>query len=183
MSQVSSGDTAFVLVSAALVLFMTPGLALFYGGMVRSKNVLSTIMQSVFAAGIITVTWVLVGYTLAFGPTTGPLGQFVGGLDHLGFSGLLGTTTGTIPTSAFAIYQCMFAIITPALITGAFAERMKFRAWALLSVLWVVIVYAPVAHWVWGGGWLATLGAKDFAGGIVVHATSGAAALVAAIML
>ncbi|PKQ15516.1 MAG: ammonia channel protein [Actinobacteria bacterium HGW-Actinobacteria-7] len=178
-----TGDTAFVLLSASLVLFMTPGLALFYGGMVRAKNVLSTIMQSVFAAGVITVVWVLAGYTLAFGSATGPLGGFIGGLEHLGFSGILGQVTGTIPTGAFAIYQCMFAVITPALITGAFAERMKFRAWALLSVLWVLVVYAPVAHWVWGGGWMAAMGVKDFAGGIVVHATSGAAALVAAIML
>jgi Amt family ammonium transporter len=183
MDQISAGDTAFVLLSAALVLFMTPGLALFYGGMVRAKNVLSTIMQSVFAIGIVTVVWLVAGYTLAFGSAEGPLGGFIGGLEHIGFSGVLGSMTGTIPTGAFAIYQCMFAVITPALITGAFAERMKFRAWALLSVGWVLIVYSPVAHWVWGGGWMAQLGVKDFAGGIVVHATSGAAALAAAMML
>jgi Amt family ammonium transporter len=180
---VNVGDTAFVLISAALVLFMTPGLALFYGGMVRAKNVLSTIMQSVFAAGIVTVVWALAGFTLAFGSSNGPLGAFIGGLDHLGFANVLGHATGSIPTGAFAIYQCMFAVITPALITGAFAERMKFRAWAILSVVWVLVVYAPVAHWIWGGGWLAQMGVKDFAGGLVVHATSGAAALVAAIML
>ncbi|MBI5232171.1 MAG: ammonium transporter [Coriobacteriales bacterium] len=162
---------------------MTPGLALFYGGMVRTKNVLSMMMQSVFAIGTITVVWLLIGYTLAFGPATGPLGSFIGGLDHVGFAGVLGGRTGTLPMGAFAIYQCMFAIITPALMTGAFAERMRFRSWAILSVLWVLLVYAPVAHWIWGGGWLAQLGVKDFAGGLVVHASSAAAALAAAIVL
>ncbi len=183
MGSVNVGDTAFVLVSAALVLFMTPGLALFYGGMVRSKNVLSTIMQSVFAIGVVTVVWALVGYTLAFGSADGPLGAFIGGFEHLGFANVLGSVTGTIPTGAFAIYQCMFAVITPALITGAFAERMKFKAWVILCVVWVLVVYSPVAHWIWGGGWMAALGVKDFAGGIVVHISSGAAALAAAIML
>ena len=183
VARLDTGDTAWMLIATALVLFMTPGLAFFYGGMVRSKNVLSTIMQSFFAAGIISVVWALVGYTIAFGSTTGPFGAFIGGLDHLGLARVIGSVTGTVPTGAFAIYQAMFAVITPALITGAFAERMKFRAWAILSVTWLLVVYAPTAHWIWGGGWMAALGVKDFAGGIVVHASSGAAALVAALVL
>ena len=181
-----TGDTGFVLVACALVLFMTPGLALFYGGMVRSKNVLGTIMHSVFAMGLVSVLWVLIGYTLAFGPDKGGL---IGGLDFLGFSGVgaephpdgLGAT---IPHTAFATFQMMFAIITPALITGAFAERIKFSAYVAFMSLWLLLVYAPIAHWVWHpGGWLFKLGALDFAGGTVVHINAGIAALAAVIMV
>lgn len=183
MQNIDTGDTAFILISAALVLFMTPGLALFYGGMVRTKNVLGTIMQSFIIIGIINVIWVLFGYSLAFGPDK--LG-IIGDLSWIGLRGV-GLTpnpdyAATIPHEAFMIYQAMFAIITPALITGAFAERMKFSSFIAFTVAWFIIVYLPVAHWVWGtGGWLRELGALDFAGGIVVHASSGAAALAAAI--
>ncbi len=175
-----TGDTAWVLVSSALVLFMTPGLALFYGGMVRAKNVLGTLMHSVFAMGLITILWVLVGYTLAFGSDTGGL---IGGLDFLGFHNVgneahpagLGAT---IPHSLFATYQMMFAIITPALITGAFAERIKFSGYVAFMSAWLLFVYAPVAHWVFHpDGWLFKLGALDFAGGTVVHINAGIAAL------
>ncbi|MGH2699081.1 MAG: ammonium transporter [Actinomycetota bacterium] len=180
-----TGDTAFVLVSAALVMFMTPGLALFYGGMVRAKNVLSTVMHSIFALGLISVLWVVVGYTLAFGPD---VGGFIGGLDFLGFAGVgqepNAELAGTIPHVLFAVFQMMFAIITPALITGAFAERMKFSGYVLFSGLWLLIVYAPIAHWVWApGGWIRELGALDFAGGTVVHINAGIAALAAAIIV
>ena len=180
-----TGDTAFVLVSAALVMFMTPGLALFYGGMVRAKNVLSTVMHSMFALGLISILWVLVGYTLAFGPDKGGL---IGGLDFLGFAGVgqepNAELAGTIPHVLFALFQMMFAIITPALISGAFAERMKFSGYVLFSGLWLLIVYAPVAHWVWApGGWIRELGALDFAGGTVVHINAGIAALAAAIIV
>ena len=177
---IDTGDTAWVLVSAALVMFMTPGLALFYGGLVRSKNVLGTIMQSFFALAIVSVLWVLVGYTLAFGKDIGGL---IGGLDFFGFSGVGPDPSPdyatTVPHSAFAVYQMMFAVITPALISGAIAERMKFSAYVLFIGLWSILVYAPLAHWVWGGGWLAELGALDFAGGTVVHINAGAAALAA----
>ena len=181
-----TGDTAWVLASSALVLFMTPGLALFYGGMVRSKNVLGTIMHSVFAMGLVSVLWVLIGYTLAFGPDKGGL---IGGFDFVGFSGVgaephpagLGAT---IPHSTFAIFQMMFAVITPALITGAFAERIKFSGYVLFMTLWLLLVYAPIAHWVWHPeGWLFKLGALDFAGGTVVHINAGIAALAAVIMV
>jgi ammonium transporter, Amt family len=180
-----TGDTAFVLVSSALVMFMTPGLALFYGGMVRAKNVLSTVMHSMFALGLISVLWVVVGYTLAFGPDAGGL---IGGLDFLGFAGVgqepNPELAGTIPHVLFALFQMMFAIITPALITGAFAERMKFSGYVLFSALWLLIVYAPVAHWVWApGGWIRELGALDFAGGTVVHINAGIAALAAAVIV
>ncbi len=180
-----TGDTAFILICSALVMFMTPGLALFYGGMVRSKNVLATIMQSVFALGLVSVLWVVLGYTLAFGADKGGL---IGGLDFAGFKdvGLLPNEAlaATIPHVSFATFQMMFAIITPALITGAFAERMKFSAYALFSGLWLIVVYSPVAHWVWApGGWIRELGALDFAGGTVVHINAGVAALVAAIVL
>src|SRR5918996_806731 len=173
---IDTGDTAWVLVSAALVMFMTPGLALFYGGLVRSKNVLGTIMQSFFALAIVSVLWVLVGYTLAFGKDIGGL---IGGLDFFGFSGVGPDPSPdyatTVPHSAFAVYQMMFAVITPALISGAIAERMKFSAYVLFIGLWSILVYAPLAHWVWGGGWLAELGALDFAGGTGVHINAGAA--------
>jgi ammonium transporter, Amt family len=180
-----TGDTAFVLVSAALVMFMTPGLALFYGGMVRAKNVLGTLMQSMFALGLVTVLWVLIGYTLAFGPDKGGL---IGGLDFLGFSGVgaepNADLAATIPHSLFATFQLMFAIITPALITGAFAERMKFTGYVAFTAGWLLLVYAPLAHWVWApGGWIRELGALDFAGGTVVHINAGVAALVAVLVI
>ena len=182
----NTGDTAWVLASSALVLFMTPGLALFYGGMVRAKNVLGTLMHSMFAMGLISVLWVLIGYTLAFGPDHGGL---IGGLDFIGFAGVgagahpdgLGAT---IPHSAFAIFQMMFAIITPALITGAFAERMKFSGYVAFMAAWLLLVYAPMAHWVWHPeGWLFKLGALDFAGGTVVHINAGVAALAAVLVI
>ncbi len=175
-----SGDTAWMLTSTALVLMMTiPGLALFYGGLVRSKNVLSTLMHSFFCAGLISVTWVLFGYSLAFGPDR--FNGLVGGLEFIGLKNVLGQTSGTIPLILFVTFQGTFAIITPALISGAFAERMRFSAFALLILLWSTFIYAPLAHWVWGGGWIQKLGALDFAGGTVVHISSGIAALVAAI--
>jgi ammonium transporter, Amt family len=182
---VDTGDTAFILVSAGLVMFMTPGLALFYGGMVRAKNVLATLMHSMFALGLMSILWVLIGYTLAFGPDKGGL---IGGLDYIGFSGVgvepNADLAATIPHSLFATFQMMFAVITPALISGAFAERMKFSGYALFTGLWLILVYAPVAHWVWApGGWIRELGALDFAGGTVVHINAGIAALVAAIVV
>jgi Amt family ammonium transporter len=184
MPAIDTGSTAWMLVSAAMVLFMTPGLALFYAGMVRSKNVLSSTMHSLFAMGLVSVIWAVIGYSLAFGKDVFGL---VGGLDALGLSGVLGSVTGTgssaIPTSVFAMYQGMFAIITVGLITGAIAERMKFKAYVIFATLWALLVYSPLAHWVWGGGWLMKLGALDFAGGTVVHIASAAAALAAAIVL
>lgn len=183
MAEINVGDTAFIIMCAALVLFMTPGLALFYGGLVRSKNILSTTMHSFFAMGLISVIWALVGYTIAFGSAEGPLGAFIGSFDHIGLAGTIGEVSGTIPTPVFAMFQGMFAIITAALITGAFAERMKFAAYAVFIALWSVIVYSPLAHWVWGGGWLMERGALDFAGGTVVHIASAAAALAGAIAL
>ncbi len=179
MAKIDGGDTAWLLVSSALVLLMTPALALFYGGMVRRKNVLSTIMHSMVAIPVMSVAWALWGYSLAFGPTFHGL---VGRLDHTGLVGLVGEAHGTVPTLAFAAFQMMFAVITPALISGAFAERMKFGAYTLFILLWSTLVYDPVAHWVWAdGGWLAKLGALDFAGGTVVHLTAGVSALVCAI--
>ncbi|MGH2700414.1 MAG: ammonium transporter [Actinomycetota bacterium] len=180
-----TGDTAFVLMSSALVMFMTPGLALFYGGMVRAKNVLGTVMQSMFALGMISILWVVAGYTLAFGPDKSGL---IGGLDFLGFAGVGQTPNaelaGTIPHIVFAVFQMMFAVITPALITGAFAERMKFSGYVAFSGLWLLLVYSPIAHWVWApGGWIRELGALDFAGGTVVHINAGIAALAAAIIV
>ncbi len=179
----NTGDTAFMLVATALVMLMTPGLALFYGGMVRAKNVLSTIMQSFICLGLISIIWVLYGYSMSFGPD---VGGFVGNLDWFGLKGV-GTAPGpyadTIPDLLFVAFQMMFAIITPALITGAFAERMKFTAFLMFTVLWSTLVYFPVCHWVWGGGWLGSHGALDFAGGTVIHINSGAAALVCALVL
>jgi Amt family ammonium transporter len=175
----NSGDTAFILVSAALVLFMTPGLALFYGGMVRSKNVLGTIMHSFIMIGIVSILWVMYGYSLAFGPD---LGGLIGDLSHFGLAGVgaePNELAKTIPSSTFMAFQMMFAVITPALITGAFAERIKFSAFFLFSILWLTLIYCPMAHWVWGGGWMQSMGALDFAGGAVVHMSSGAAALAA----
>ena len=184
-SAISGADTAWVMMSTALVMLMTPGLALFYGGMVRRKNVLGTIMQSFVALALVTVQWVIVGYSLAFGPDVGGL---IGNLDWVGLRGvgLLPNPdyAPTIPHLTFMLYQAMFAIITPALISGAIAERMKFSAYVVFVLLWSTLVYDPVAHWVWGtGGWLKTMGALDFAGGMVVHLTSGASALVAALMV
>ncbi|MEA2625205.1 MAG: ammonium transporter, Amt family [Candidatus Binatota bacterium] len=180
-----TGDTAWMLTSTALVLMMTiPGLALFYGGLVRSKNVLSTLMHSFFCAALISVTWVLYGYSMAFGPTVGGI---IGNLDFAGLSGVLGTANAlapTIPQLLFVAYQATFAIITPALISGTFAERMRFPAFALYMLLWSTLIYAPLAHWVWGGGWIGTqVGALDFAGGTVVHISSGISALVTAMVL
>jgi Amt family ammonium transporter len=182
---INAGDTAFMLLSAALVMLMTPGLAFFYGGMVRSKNVLGTIMQSFIIIGLVTIIWVIYGYSLSFGPDVGHL---IGNLQWFGLKevGLLPNKdyAGTIPHLAFMIYQAMFAIITPALITGAFAERMKFSAFLAFIALWSTLVYMPIAHWVWGvGGWIRNLGALDFAGGIVVHISSGIAALAAALVM
>ncbi len=181
MNGIDTGDTAWVLASAALVLMMTPALALFSGGRGRAKNVLSTFMHSFFAMGIVTLVWVTVGYSLAFAPSHG---GFIGGLDFAFLRGVALEPKGTVPHLAFMAYQLMFAIITPALISGAFAERVKFSAYALFTVLWALVVYCPVAHWVWGpGGWLAGRGALDFAGGTVVHLASGASALVFALVL
>ena len=174
-----------MLISTALVLMMTvPGLALFYGGLVRTKNILSTLMHSFFCAGLIGVTWVIFGYSLAFGQDHGGL---IGGLGFLGLAGIQGTTSTiapTIPQILFVVYQGTFAIITPALISGTFAERMRFPAFALFMLLWSTFIYAPLAHWVWGGGWIASqIGALDFAGGTVVHIASGISALVTAMYL
>jgi Amt family ammonium transporter len=186
MPGIDSGDTSWLLISTALVMFMTPGLALFYGGLVRTKNVLGTIMQSFFALALVSVLWVLVGYTLAFGPDRGGL---IGGLTFWGLRGVgqapSETYATTVPHLAFSMYQLMFAIITPALITGAVAERMRFSAYVLFLALWSLLVYAPVAHWVFADGWLglAGVGALDFAGGTVVHINAGVAALAAIIYL
>ncbi len=179
----SSGDTAWLLASTALVLFMTPGLAFFYGGMVRAKNMLGMLMQNFFAIGLIAVLWVVVGFSLAFGRLGD--GGLLGGFDHVGMAGVgPGVMHGmTIPFILFAAYQMTFAIITPALITGATADRLKFGAYAVFIGIWLVVVYAPVAHWVFGGGWLAELGALDFAGGAVVHINAGAAALAVVLVI
>ena len=184
-AKIDTGDTGFVLMSAALVMLMTPGLALFYGGMVRTKNVLSTLMQSFFIVGLISVQWVLWGYTVAFGPD---INHLVGGFDWLGLNGVgqdpNADYAATIPHLAFMVFQGMFAVITPALISGAFAERMKFPAFLVFTLAWATFVYDPVAHWVWGvGGWLRELGVLDFAGGTVVHIISGVSGLVIALML
>ena len=181
MPEIDTGDTAWVLISSALVLFMTPGLALFYGGMVRSKNVLAMLMQNFFAMGIVTVFWVLFGYSLAFGDL-GNAG-WIGNFDFVGLKGLTNGVTGTIPTLAFVAFQLTFAVITPALITGAIADRMRWVAWVGFIAAWSVLVYLPVAHWVFAGGWLADRGALDFAGGTVVHVNAGAAALALVILL
>jgi len=184
--KIDSGDTAWVLTSAALVLLMTaPGLALFYGGMVRRKNVLSTLMQSFILAALITVQWVLFGYSLAFSPDHHGL---IGGLSWVGLNSVGAMPdpdyAATIPHSVYMLFQCMFAVITPALITGAIAERVTFRGFFLFTLLWATLIYDPLAHWVWGaGGWLHQMGALDFAGGTVVHISSGISALAAAILL
>jgi Amt family ammonium transporter len=166
------------------VLLMTPGLAFFYGGLVRKKNIVSTIMYSFVSIGLVGIVWVLWGYSLAFGPD---IGNFIGNLEWFGLKDVSANEAGpysdTIPHQAFMIFQAMFAIITPALVTGAFAERMKFGSLCIFIVLWVSIVYAPIAHWVWGGGWLGDLGALDFAGGTVVHISAGAGALASALII
>ncbi|MBV9356263.1 MAG: ammonium transporter [Chloroflexi bacterium] len=182
----NAGDTAWLLTSAALVMLMTPALGFLYGGLVRRKNVLSTLMHSWFILALISVQWVLWGYSLAFSPDTG-LG-LIGGLSWIGLNGVGQEPNpdyaATVPQLAYMAFQMMFAIITPALITGAFAERKRFKAFVLFSLLWATFVYDPIAHWVWGtGGWLHALGVLDFAGGTVVHISSGASALVAAIVL
>jgi len=184
-AMIDTGDTTFIMISSALVMLMTPGLALFYGGMVRKKNVLSTIMQSFIIIAIISVQWVLIGYTLAFGPDKGHL---IGALSWLGFNGVGMTPNAdyaaTVPHQIFAMFQLMFAIITPALITGSIAERMRFPAFLAFIVLWATFVYDPLAHWVWGvDGWIRNLGALDFAGGTVVHISSGVSGLIAALVL
>ncbi len=181
---VDSGDTAWILTSTALVLFMTlPGLALFYGGLVRTKNVLSVLMQCFMIACVVSILWVIYGYSLSFGDG-GSMNAWVGGLDNAFLANVTRESlSGTLPESVFVMFQMTFAIITPALIVGGFAERMKFSSMLLFSVLWVTVVYFPVCHWVWGGGWLAEMGLLDFAGGTVVHITAGVAALVCAMVI
>ncbi|SHO51428.1 ammonium transporter [Desulfopila aestuarii] len=181
----NSADTAFILAAAGLVMLMTPGLALFYGGMVRGKNVLGTIMQSLFLIALISIEWVYIGYSMSFGPDVGGI---VGDLSWFALNGVTAEPSAdyatTIPQIVFMIYQCMFAVITPALITGAFAERVRFVPFLLFSVLWSVLVYNPVCHWIWGkGGWLGAYGVLDFAGGLVVHLTCGAAALAGVLVI
>jgi ammonium transporter, Amt family len=199
---IDSGDSAWMIVAIALVLLMTiPGLAFFYGGLVRRKNVGNVLMQCIILMGVISVEWVVIGYSMAFGSSEGFLKPFIGGFDWAFLKGISpsdlspyfishsqatadGGTIGTIPHYLFILFQCMFAVITPGLILGAFAERIKFKGFLLFSVLWALFVYNPVAHWVWSGdGWLFKLGALDFAGGTVVHINAGIAALVTAIML
>jgi Amt family ammonium transporter len=181
----NNGDTAWLLVSAALVMLMTPGLALFYGGMVRQKNILGTVMQSFIVLGLISIEWMLVGYSFSFGPDRGGI---IGDLSWFALNGVglapFKDYAATVPHQAFMIYQMMFAVITPALITGAFAERFKFSTYLVFTLLWALLVYNPVAHWVWGtGGWLRNLGVLDFAGGTVVHITAGISALAAALVV
>ncbi|MBI5101771.1 MAG: ammonium transporter [Nitrospirae bacterium] len=183
--KVDAADTAFVLVSTALVMLMTPGLAMFYGGMVRRKNVLGTYMQSYVAIALVSVQWIFCGYSLSFGPDVMGI---IGNLDWIGLNGvgLLPNPdyAATVPHMAFMVYQMMFAVITPALISGAIAERMKFSAFLVFILAWTTLVYDPVAHWVWGtGGWLKNMGLLDFAGGVVVHVTSGISALAAAVII
>ncbi|MGE4560380.1 MAG: ammonium transporter [Desulfobulbus sp.] len=182
---INGADTAFILAAAGLVLLMTPGLALFYAGMVRSKNVLGTIMQSLILISLISLEWVYLGYSMSFGPD---VGGFIGDLSWLALKGVStapsDTYATTIPQTVYMIYQCMFAVITPALIAGAFAERVRFPAFVVFSLFWAVLVYNPVCHWIWGsGGWLAKLGVLDFAGGLVVHATCGMAALASVMII
>ena len=181
---ISGADTAWIMTATALVLFMTiPGLSLFYGGLVRSKNVLSVLMQCFAITCLMSILWMFVGYSLAFGDG-GAANAYIGGLDNLLLGGIVeSTASGSIPESVFALFQMTFAVITPALIVGGFAERMRFSAVVLFSAAWLILVYAPICHWVWGGGWLSDLGVMDFAGGTVVHITAGVAALVAALVL
>jgi Amt family ammonium transporter len=181
---ISGADTAWVMTATALVLMMTiPGLSLFYAGLVRTKNVLSVLMQCFTITCLMSILWMVIGYSLAFGDG-GSMNAFIGGTSNF-MLGAIGqeTPSGTIPESVFALFQMTFAVITPALIVGGFAERMRFSAVVLFSAAWLILVYAPICHWVWGGGWLSELGVMDFAGGIVVHVTAGVAALVAAMVL
>lgn len=179
-AKIDGADTAFIILCSALVMFMTPGLALFYGGMVRRKNVLGTMMQSFVSLGVITIIWIFYGYSLAFGKD---VGSFIGNLDFAFLKGVGLEPNGTIPHQLFMVFQMMFAILTPALITGAFAERFKFKSYLIFLVAWLTLVYCPVAHWVWGGGWISKLGGLDFAGGLVVHIASGTAALVTILVI
>jgi ammonium transporter, Amt family len=183
--KIDTGDTTWLLVCTALVMLMTPGLALFYGGMVRRKNVLGTLLQSFIALGVVSIQWVLIGYSLAFGKDTWGI---IGNLAWFGLNGVglepNPDYAATVPHQAFMIFQMMFAVITPALITGAFAERFRFSTYIVFLFVWTTLVYTPLAHWVWGvGGWIRNLGALDFAGGLVVHISSGVSALVAAILV
>ncbi|MBT5867871.1 MAG: ammonium transporter [Nitrospinaceae bacterium] len=181
VNKISYSDTAWVLVSSALVMLMLPGLALFYGGMVRRKNVLSTLMHSFVPLGVITIQWVLFGYSLAFG---NDIGHFVGDLSKVLYMGIdYKTLSGTIPEYLFSMFQLMFAIVAVALISGGMAERVKFKSYIVFIFLWSTVVYDPLCHWVWGGGWLGDMGDLDFAGGTVVHISSGTAALAAALIL
>jgi len=178
--KIDTGDTAWLLISTALVMLMTPALAIFYGGMVRSKNILATIMQSFVSLGVISILWVIYGYSLSFGPD---VHHFIGNLDWVMLKGVTMDPypfySATIPHQLFMLFQMMFAVITPALITGAFAERFKFKTYLAFLVIWFTLVYCPIAHWVWGqGGWIKELGGLDFAGGMVVHIASGVSALV-----
>jgi|TARA_B110000971_G_scaffold221984_2_gene272229 Amt family ammonium transporter len=181
---IDGADTAWIMTATALVLMMTiPGLSLFYAGLVRTKNVLSVLMQCFTITCVMSILWMVIGYSLAFGDG-GSMNAFIGGTGNF-MLGAIGqeTSSGTIPESVFALFQMTFAVITPALIVGGFAERMRFSAVVLFSAAWLILVYAPICHWVWGGGWLSDLGVMDFAGGIVVHVTAGVAALVAAVVL
>ncbi|MDJ0305571.1 ammonium transporter [Dehalobacter sp.] len=179
----TTGDIGFMIISTALVMLMTPGLAFFYGGLVKKRHVLSMMMQSIITMGVVTVIWVVLGYSLAFGPD---IGSVIGGLDHLMLKGVglePRIEGATIPHLLFMVFQMMFAILTPALMTGATAERLRFPAFVLLMSFWSLLVYVPIAHWVWGGGWLGNLGALDFAGGTVVHISSGFSGLIAALVI
>ena len=181
---INTGDTAFVLICAALVCFMTPGLAFFYGGLVRKKNVLTIMMQSFIAMGVVAVIWFFCGFSLAFG---GDVGGVIGNLQYAFLNGVgmepNAAYAGTIPFAVFFLFQLMFAVITPALITGAFADRMTFKSYLIFLSLWSLLVYVPSAHWVWGGGFLQKLGVADFAGGIAIHTSAGVAALVSVLVL
>jgi ammonium transporter, Amt family len=184
-STINSGDTAWVLIATTLVTLMTPALAFFYGGMVRKKNLLSTLNLSFICMGLLSLQWVLFGYTLAFGPT---IGGWIGGLRYLGFAEVTAAPSDTyapnLPHMAFAAFQMTFAVITPALITGAFVERVRFKTFIIFTLLWATLVYDPVAHWVWGkGGFFGSMGALDFAGGTVVHITAGFSALAFALTI
>lgn len=181
-TEINGADNAWVLISAALVLLMIPGVGLFYGGMVRKKNAISTMILSIAIMGIISLQWVLIGYTLAFGRDVMGI---IGGLQHLGLAGVgMEVREGlTIPSLTFMIFQSMFAVITVSLITGSYVERIKFSSFLVFSLAWATLVYDPIAHWVWGGGWLAQMGALDFAGGIVVHISAGVSALAIAMVI
>ena len=183
--EINQADTAWILTATALVLFMTiPGLSLFYAGLVRVKNVLSVLMQCFALTCLMSLVWFAVGYTIAFGSDGVEQGRWIGDFGNMFFAGIsMDSVNGGVPATLFAIFQMTFAIITPALIVGGFAERMRFSAMLLFSTLWLVLVYSPVCHWVWGGGWLGSMGLQDFAGGTVVHITAAAAALVAAMVL